>query len=101
MPQIGMKTTNAYKVVAVPLDTDPPILGGMRLQDLIWPAAAIALDIAVWHQREWPSTMVYVLCTAILGVGFALAGVRVESRSLPQWVGIIAGFIIRPKHYLP
>ncbi|HBQ93736.1 MAG: hypothetical protein C7B43_12205 [Sulfobacillus benefaciens] len=73
----------------------------MRIQDLIWPAVGIALDMIIWRQRQWPLPVVYGLCAVILGGGFALAGIRVESKSLPEWVGIIAVFVFRPKRYLP
>ncbi len=95
------KFHDTYKVVAVPLDTDPPILGGMRIQDLIWPAAAVGLDIVIWHQKDWSVSAVYTLCAVILIAGFVLAAVRIESRTLPQWAGIIVGFIFRPRRYLP
>ncbi len=92
---------NSYAVVAVPLTADPPILGGMRLQDLVWPVAAIVVDMMMWRHGGWTNVMAYIARTLILSLGFLVAMIRIQTRSLPEWAVIIANFLIQPRRYLP
>ncbi|CAB1129238.1 protein of unknown function [Candidatus Hydrogenisulfobacillus filiaventi] len=40
--------------VPVPLAREPEVLWGLTVGDLIWPAAAVVVDVALWHwSRGW------------------------------------------------
>ncbi|WP_053957906.1 hypothetical protein [Sulfobacillus thermosulfidooxidans] len=90
-----------YRIVAIPLQADPPIMAGMRLQDLIWPAASIALDILLSRHGKWSEAALDMERALIFIGGISLAMVRIQSRTLPVWLMVIGLFLCRPRRYLP
>ncbi|OLZ09951.1 hypothetical protein [Sulfobacillus thermosulfidooxidans] len=90
-----------YRIVAIPLQADPPVVAGMRFQDLIWPAASIALDVFLSRHGKWLEPALDIERALILSGGILLARVRIQSRSLPAWLMVIGVFLCRPRRYLP
>lgn len=84
----------------MPLTSQPDFLWGLSFEDLPWTAGALIVDVAIWHGA---STVVHRLLwmagpSTLAGT---MAWLRVEERSIPQWVWLWARYQIRPKRYLP
>ncbi|NMP22573.1 hypothetical protein [Sulfobacillus harzensis] len=89
------------RTVFLPLKREPEILFGMTLADLIWVMAAAALDLVWWRMLHQHRTAALAIMAATTTLGLAMALVRLEGTSLPEWACRAAGFWLRPRLFLP
>lgn len=89
------------RTVYMPLSREPEVLFGLRLADLLWVLAASVIDLVAWRGlHHWLVTAAAVI-TVASALGVALAIVRVEDRSLPEWIGRAIRYGLSPRLYLP
>ncbi len=85
----------------VPLAHDPDVLFGLRVKDLVWPAAAALADLSVW--RTWHTTegLKVAVMSAMTSVGLLLAVTQIDETTLPEWIARWVLYWTRPRLYLP
>lgn len=89
------------RTVFVPLSREPEIVFGLKLSDIVWPAASAVVGLAIWHGwKVAPSVRLSVILPALAG-GLGLAIVRIEETSLPQWMVRLMLFWIKDRLFLP
>ncbi len=96
-----MGDSSLESVVSLPLAKDPPLLWGMGLKDLIWPALSLAGDLLIWSHHPKFGVVEDIALAAVSAGGLIFGIVRVHSRSIPEWLVVIVLFYLHPRLYLP
>ncbi|MCY0897665.1 MAG: hypothetical protein OWU33_01805 [Firmicutes bacterium] len=87
--------------VTIPLSSQPDVLFGLKLTDIVWLLLAAVGDLAIWHAlRHWV-TLRWVGWIGVTSYGIGFAVVRVDDITLAQWLGQWLHFWLSPRLYLP
>ena len=89
------------RIVTIPLGREPEVLFGLRLSDLIWTAGAATVDMAIWHGSHHVSPTAWAAIGTVSLAGLALATVRRQDVSLPQWMWRWGRFYLSSHLFLP
>lgn len=88
-------------IVNLPLSSQPDVLFGLQLTDLLWIFVAAAVDLLLWRTIKHQLLLLWAGWLAASSAGVALAVVRLDEEALPQRLWQWFHFWISPRLYLP
>ncbi len=89
------------QTVAIPLASQPDVLFGLKLTDIVWLLLAAAGDLAIWHGLRHGIMLRWAGWIGVTSCGMGFAVVRVDDIPLAQWLGQWLRFWLSPRLYLP
>jgi hypothetical protein len=88
------------RTVFLPLASEPDILFGLHVEDLLWLALAGAGDLAVWHRTTRIAIRV-LLDGVISGGGLAGGFLRIDGVSAVRFLFRVGRYWAGPRIFIP